>query len=218
MDPENGTRSRRVSPPGYQLPPSASAGEPIRCTRCGRYFYAHAIVHDAQGRGPVCHECQQRPSSPRFPSRQQPGTLVATEFIPAWHRSATAPADVMTQPTPDAPHPLHHYQQWNGYTAPAPGRPNDSMVPMRQPRGALSLPQPPPPPSSYLMSQLPQLMARLEEEALLPTSQDANQQPGAQSVDPNASPAQALGRPPDCKVFEPALSPLGLLDYNGFPK
>ncbi|KAJ2966098.1 hypothetical protein NUW54_g13908 [Trametes sanguinea] len=67
------------------------------------------------------------------------------------------------------------------------------------------------------MSQLPQLMARLEEGLLLPTSQDANQQPGAQSVDPNAaaSPAQALGRPPDCTVFEPTLSPFEMLNYNG---
>ncbi|KAL7283621.1 hypothetical protein ACG7TL_003056 [Trametes sanguinea] len=176
MDAEQGARSRRVTPPEYQLPPSTNASEPTRCTRCGRYFYANALVHNEQGRGP------------------QPGTLVATEFIPAWHRPAAPAAADVLQPTPETPHPLHHYQHWNGYTAPPLGRAVDSSMPSRQPRGAESLPLPPPPPSSYLMSQLPQLMARLEEEALLPTSQDVNQQPGAQSVDPTASPAQPRRR------------------------
>ncbi|OSD08568.1 hypothetical protein PYCCODRAFT_32020 [Trametes coccinea BRFM310] len=100
MDAEQGARSRRVTPPEYQLPPSTNASEPTRCTRCGRYFYANALVHNEQDRGPVCHECQHRSGSPRFPSRQQPGTLVATEFIPAWHRPAAPAAADVLQPTP----------------------------------------------------------------------------------------------------------------------
>ncbi|KAI8989714.1 hypothetical protein BD414DRAFT_485002 [Trametes punicea] len=110
--------------------------------------------------------------------------MVATEYIPAWHRSKAVPADI-SEPSPgeqlphtrsglkpmqsmvEPPRPLHHYQQWHGHTAPAPHRPIVSPMLVGQRQIGTSLPPAHPEPSSYLISQLPYLMARLEEESLV---------------------------------------------------
>ncbi|KAI0333532.1 hypothetical protein GY45DRAFT_1207647, partial [Cubamyces sp. BRFM 1775] len=107
--------------------------------------------------------------------RPHPGTLVVTEFIPAWHRSSAAPADV-PQPSP-APRPLHYYQQWHPQTAPAPRMPVvTSPAPMLPHHAGTSVPLPHRQPSSYLISQLPYLMERVAEEVPTPSSQSYRSQ------------------------------------------
>ncbi|KAI0664671.1 hypothetical protein C8Q70DRAFT_5673 [Cubamyces menziesii] len=101
MDPEF-TEHQRCStvPPLYDLPPSTHPPNPsdsTRCLRCGRYFRTFRR-HPTEAQSPLCHDCQSR-EPPHLPSRPHPGTPVATEFIPAWHRSSAAPADV-PQPSP----------------------------------------------------------------------------------------------------------------------
>ena len=96
MDPEFTEYQRRnTAPPLYDLPPSTHPPNPsdfARCLRCGRYFRT-LRGHPIQAQSPLCHDCQTR-EPPHSPSRPHPGTLVVTEFIPAWHRSSAAPADV----------------------------------------------------------------------------------------------------------------------------
>ncbi|KAH9901524.1 hypothetical protein C8Q73DRAFT_614250, partial [Cubamyces lactineus] len=108
--------------------------------------------------------------------RPHPGTPVATEFIPAWHRSSAAPADI-PQPSPAPPQPLHYYQQWHPQSAPAPRIPVvASPAPMLPHQAGISVPLPHPQPSSYLISQLPYLMERVEEEVPTPSSQSFRSQ------------------------------------------
>lgn len=101
MDPEFTEHQRcNTAPPLYDLPPSTyppNPGDSTRCLRCGRYFRT-IRGHPIQAQSPLCHDCQSR-EPPHLPSRPHPGTLVATEFIPAWHRSSAAPADI-PQPSP----------------------------------------------------------------------------------------------------------------------
>ncbi|KAI0372947.1 hypothetical protein BV20DRAFT_939029 [Pilatotrama ljubarskyi] len=115
--------------------------------------------------------------------RQRADTMVATEYIPAWHRSTAPPADLMPSRGVEPPRPLHYYQQWHGMTAPAPRRPVPSPLPAHAAyvQVGRTAPLPDPPPSSYLMSQLRDLTRRAEEQFA-----STSQPPRTQSADPYA--------------------------------
>ncbi|KAL1944722.1 hypothetical protein VTO73DRAFT_3152 [Trametes versicolor] len=104
--------------------------------------------------------------------------MVATDYIPAWHRSAGHPADVLQPSYGSAapPRPPTDFQPWHGMTAPAPRRPtraSPSPNPMPawqpHPHAGTTLPLPPPPPSSYLLSRLREQMRQAEEQFAAPT-------------------------------------------------
>ncbi|KAI0672936.1 hypothetical protein C8Q78DRAFT_688834 [Trametes maxima] len=195
METDSSRRSRRESPaPLYDLPPSArprTPGSTVLCSRCCRQFYRTIAASHCHERYPVCPQCQG--SATRLAqTRQRTDTMVATEYIPAWHRPAALPIEY---PQPmhvgSPPRPLHEYMEWHGMTAPAAHhRPvRTPLPPPTQPQaGMFSInsrrhqPPPAPPPSSYLMSRLADLTEQAEAQFRTPRhTVDLSR---SQSVDP----------------------------------
>lgn len=99
MDPERPEYSVHNAPtPLYDLPRFArprNPGNPLRCRRCGQLYYQSTAPRaHTDDRYPLCQQCQGR-AAPHAPTRLRADTMVATDYIPAWHRSAGHPADVL---------------------------------------------------------------------------------------------------------------------------
>lgn len=99
MDPERPEHSVHNAPtPLYDLPRFArprTPGNPLRCRRCGQLYYQSTAPRaHTDDRYPLCQQCQGR-AAPHAPTRLRADTMVATDYIPAWHRSAGHPADVL---------------------------------------------------------------------------------------------------------------------------
>ncbi|KAI0647342.1 hypothetical protein C8Q79DRAFT_621817 [Trametes meyenii] len=176
MESESSLSSRRESPaPLYDLPPSTRPRTPsstVLCSRCRRQFYRAISTRNSHERRHICPQCQGS-AAPLAQTRQRTDTMVATEYIPAWHRPTAFPMECPRPPIGSPSQPLHEYMEWHGMTAPAAHhRPVRTPLPLpTQPQaGMFSIDsrrhQPPhaPPPSSYLMPRLADLTEQAEAQ------------------------------------------------------